>query len=140
MPLFSRHPAATTTTSSTHVVRDDAPQRKSTLFGRRNRSPSPVRTNGFHTTHSTSPPRREKKEKEAGHALVVARAAVREARDHIKFLEKEAAEEEGRTSGVESTKSDAYTSSGRDLRKSSRVKQSQFRRDDMDLVASHDHV
>jgi len=115
MPLFNRHSADTTTTSSSStVVRDDVPQRKSTLFGRRNRSPSPVRTKGLHTSHSTSPPRRgllhrnedpsivaarervvnaEKREKEADHALAVARTAVREARDHIKLLEKEAAEE-----------------------------------------------
>ncbi|KAG4420309.1 hypothetical protein IFR04_006515 [Cadophora malorum] len=115
MPLFNRHPADTTTTSSsTHVVRDDTPQRKSTFFGRRNRSASPVRTTGRHSAHSKSPPRRgllhrneapsilaarervinaEKREKEADQALALARTAVREARDHIRFLEKEAAEE-----------------------------------------------
>ncbi|KAH6694198.1 hypothetical protein BKA61DRAFT_742152 [Leptodontidium sp. MPI-SDFR-AT-0119] len=95
MPLFNRRLAATTTTSSTPVVRDDAPQRKSTLFGHRNRSLSP----SVASQDPSIPAARErvvnaeKKEKGADHALAVARTAVREARYYIKFLEKEAAEE-----------------------------------------------
>ena len=35
----------------------------------------------------------ERAEQEADHALSLARASVREARDHVKFLEKDAADE-----------------------------------------------
>ena len=115
MPLFTRHheqPVA-------EPVVDDTPKRRSTIFGSKNRSVSPASTahtrNTTHSTSSGSPHRRgllhrrdedptiiaarervmnaEAAEKDADRALMAARTAVREARDHIKRLEKEAAEE-----------------------------------------------
>jgi len=91
----------------------DAPKRHSTLF-RSHRSSSPATTTTSHTTQNTSPRRgvlhrdhedasitnarervlsAEAAEKEADKALLNARAAVKEAREHVKRLEKEAAEE-----------------------------------------------
>jgi hypothetical protein len=100
----------------------DAPKRRSTLFGR-NRDVSPTstsRTSRSSTTHNnnnnSASPRRsgllhrrdedptiiaarervqnaEAAERDADRALAAARVAVREAREHIKRLEREAAEE-----------------------------------------------
>jgi hypothetical protein len=96
-------------------VAAEPPRRHSSLFSKHtHRSVSPVSTTN--TTNSTSPHRRsgilhrrdedptiiaarervinaEAMEKEADRALASARLAVREAREHIKRLEKEAAEE-----------------------------------------------
>ena len=101
MPLFGRRTAET---SPPEVIEN----RRSGMFGRR-RSFSPAKN-----TTTTSPPRRgllhrhedpsivtarervlsaEAAERDADRALVQARAAVREAREHIKRLEREAAEE-----------------------------------------------
>lgn len=90
------------------------PQRRSGLFGSRRRSNTPVRDG--HTNGTNTSPRRgllhrsdapdssiiaarervmgaEAAERDADRALLQARAAVREARDHVKRLEREAAEE-----------------------------------------------
>ncbi len=106
MPLFGRAPVETTTTTPATV---EEPRRSSTLFGRR-RASSPV-TDG---TVNGSPRRgllhrseedgsivaarervlaAEASERDADRALFQARAAVREAREHVKRLEREAAEE-----------------------------------------------
>ncbi|KUJ14949.1 uncharacterized protein LY89DRAFT_686545 [Mollisia scopiformis] len=115
MPLFNRHQNV-----ETAPVVEEKPKRSSTLFGRRKETEvSPVRSTTTHhttTTSSTSPHRRsgllhrrdedptiiaarervmnaEAAERDADRALVAARVAVKEAREHIKRLEKEAAEE-----------------------------------------------
>lgn len=120
MPLFNRH--STVETAPPPPAKEiDPPRRHTSLFSR-HRSISPARTatttNTTHTTHSgnsVSPPRRgllhrrdedpsiiaakervanaEAAEREADKALAQARVAVRDAREHIKRLEKEAAEE-----------------------------------------------
>ncbi|KAN0101589.1 hypothetical protein V8E51_012099 [Hyaloscypha variabilis] len=116
MPLFSRHEE--TPVQDKEV---DPPKRRSTLFGR-NRDVSPADTtntrdtrHSAHTNNSGSPRRSgllhrrdedptiiaarervmnaEAAEREADRALASAKVAVREAREHIKRLEKEAAEE-----------------------------------------------
>lgn len=117
MPLFSRRseedvaPAAPQNT-----VAEEPPHRRSTLFGRR-RSVSPVSTTGTkRSTNSLSSPSRrgflhrngadptiraahdrvmsaETAEREADKALLHARAMVKEAREHVARLEREAAEE-----------------------------------------------
>src|SRR5438552_786451 len=109
MPLFgsSRTTAETTPAPATTT---EAPNHRRSMFGRR-RSSSP-----HSPVHSTSPKRHtgllhkpgedasiiaarervmsaEAAEREADRALYQARAAVREAREHVKRLEKEAAEE-----------------------------------------------
>ena len=103
-------------------MQEERPQRRSTLFGRR-RSVSPVSTTGTtrsstsnaNTNTLSSPSRRgllhrqgadpsiraahdrvlnaEAAEKEADKALLHARAMVKEAREHVVRLEREAAEE-----------------------------------------------
>lgn len=110
MPLFNRHPEP--------EVIEPEPRRSNTLFSRKNREVSPVNTTT--TRHSnksetSSSPHRsflhrkdgdptilaarervanaEAREKDADRALASARIAVKEAREHIKKLEKEAAEE-----------------------------------------------
>jgi hypothetical protein len=113
MPLFShREPveaAPEVPSKETEVERE--PSRRSTLFGRRRSAESAATAT---TTSSTSPRRgfltREREdasitaarervasaevaEREADRALMQARAAVREAREHVKRLEREAAEE-----------------------------------------------
>jgi hypothetical protein len=101
--------------SAPEEVAAEPPRRHSSLFSKHtNRSVSPVSTTN--TNNSTSPHRRsgilhrrdedptiiaarervinaESMEKEADKALASARLAVREAREHIKRLEREAAEE-----------------------------------------------
>jgi len=124
-------------------VQTTAPKRNSTLFGRK-RSVSPVghhtnghHTNGHHTTTSTSPPRHggllhrnhedpsivgarqrvmsaEAAEKEADQALMRARAMVREARDDVKRLEREAAEE-ARLAKIKQTQAKAIGKRGKAL-------------------------
>ena len=104
MPLFGRRTAETS--PPPEVIEN----RRSGIFGRR-RSFSPVENT---TTTTANPPRRgllhrhedpsivtarervlsaEAAERDADRALVQARAAVREAREHIKRLGREAAEE-----------------------------------------------
>jgi len=97
-------------------VVEDVPKRSSTLFGRK-RSPDPVHTTTtHHAAHVDPSPKRhgilhrdhedssittarervlnaEAAEREADKALLTARASVREAREHVRRLEKEAAEE-----------------------------------------------
>lgn len=113
MPLFGHRDSAPAETRSTvppesKVVEE--PRRRGTLFGR-HRSVSPATTT---TTSSTSPRRNfltrdredasivaarervvgaEAAEREADRALLQARAAVRGAREQVKRLEREAAEE-----------------------------------------------
>jgi hypothetical protein len=105
MPLFGRRTAET---SPPEVIEN----RRSGMFGRRH-SFSPAE-NTTTTTTTTSSPRygflhrhedpsivtarervlgAEAAERDADRALMQARAAVREAREHIKRLEREAAEE-----------------------------------------------
>ncbi|KAH8596092.1 hypothetical protein B0O99DRAFT_593931 [Bisporella sp. PMI_857] len=97
---------------------EDTPKRSSTLFGRKHspdpmttttrhhttrlsNSPSPKRHGLLHRDHEDSSITRarnqvltaEAAEKEADKALNNARIAVRNARDHVKLLEREAAEE-----------------------------------------------
>ncbi|KAJ3767849.1 hypothetical protein FB446DRAFT_775316 [Lentinula raphanica] len=123
MPLFkqnSREPSPPA---------QEEPTRKGTLFGRRQRSTSPARSNNTHHTRNSSDSdslgragstrsgglfggriggkgfphndpsimaarqkvsEAEDSEKAADHALQQARASVKAARDHVKFLEKEA--------------------------------------------------
>ncbi|KAJ3759182.1 hypothetical protein F5880DRAFT_1491708 [Lentinula raphanica] len=111
MPLFkqnSREPSPPP---------QEEPTRKGTLFGRRQRSTSPARSNNTHHTRNSSDSdslgragstrsgglfdpsimaarqkvsEAEDSEKAADHALQQARASVKAARDHVKFLEKEA--------------------------------------------------
>lgn len=117
MPLFghSRDPVETRPVAEPVST----PNRRKSLFGS-HRSTSPVHNtttttkHSTHTTETASPHRgilhrshedasitnarervlsAEMAEKEADRALLTARAAVREARDHVKRLEKEAAEE-----------------------------------------------
>ncbi|RDL35458.1 uncharacterized protein BP5553_07389 [Venustampulla echinocandica] len=109
MGIFNRHPnevpAETTRTTST-----SPPHRSGTLFGGRRSS---VTHNGD-TVETTNPTRRsgflhrnedasivaarqrvmsaEAAEKDADRALVQARHAVKDARDHVKRIEREAAE------------------------------------------------
>jgi hypothetical protein len=114
MPLFSRHEEAPPVPEKTVV--EERPQRRSTLFGR-HRSVSPVSTAGTtrSSTSASSSGRRgllhrndadpsirsahervlnaEAAEREADKALLHARAMVKEAREHVKRLEREAAEE-----------------------------------------------
>jgi len=114
MPLFGHREPVETASDVPPNETDDVerePSRRSTLFGRR-RSVESAATNA--TTGSTSPRRgvltREREdasitaarqrvagaeaaEREADRALMQARAAVREAREHVKRLEHEAAEE-----------------------------------------------
>lgn len=117
MPLFGhREPVETAETApdvppEETAVEGEPPSRRSTLFGRR-RSIESTATNT--TTSSTSQRRnvltREREdasitaarqrvvvaegaERDADRALLQARAAVREAREHVKRLEQEAAEE-----------------------------------------------
>jgi hypothetical protein len=123
MPLFSRHSEETAPpVADKTVVEDERPQRRSTLFGRR-RSVSPVSTtdttrsstSNVNTNTLSNPSRRgllhrqgadpsiraahdrvlsaEAAEKEADKALLHARAMVKEAREHVVRLEREAAEE-----------------------------------------------
>ena len=123
MPLFSRHSEETAPpVPEKTVAEDERPQRHSTLF-RRRRSASPVSTtsttrsstSNVNTNTPLSPSRRgllhrqgadpsiraahdrvlnaEAAEKEADKALLHARAMVKEAREHVVRLEREAAEE-----------------------------------------------
>lgn len=115
MPLFGRHSEDTAPDVHEKTV-EERPQRRSTLFGR-HRSASPVSTtNTTRSTNSMSSPSRrgllrrgdadpsiraahdrvlsaEAAEREADKALLNARAMVKEAREHVKRLEREAAEE-----------------------------------------------
>ena len=115
MPLFNRNstssakaPAKAPVTTTT-----DRPQRSSTLFGRR--ETPPVTKTQTTSTKTTSPPRHnllhrnhedasivnarervqnaEAAERDADRALIQTRAAVKEARAHVKKIEQEAAEE-----------------------------------------------
>jgi hypothetical protein len=118
MPLFTRHHEEPVEETPVQDKEIDTPRRRSTLFGRSHRSVSPASTTNTrstnHTTNSANPQRRgllhrrdedpsiiaarervmnaESAEKDADRALVAARAAVKEAREHIKRLEREAAE------------------------------------------------
>jgi hypothetical protein len=117
MPFFSRHyEEESTPPVPEKTVDDEPPRRRSTLFGRR-RSVSPVSTAGTErSTNSLSSPSRrgllhrhdadptiraahdrvlsaEAAEIEADKALLNARNMVKEARAHVKILEKEAAEQ-----------------------------------------------
>ena len=122
MPLFGRTHEPVSTAETTRPIGsdpavNDTPRRRSTLF-RSHRSPSPTATTiTQHTNRSTNSqsPRRgvlhrdhedasitnarervfsaEAAERDADKALLTARAAVREAREHVKRLEREAAEE-----------------------------------------------
>ncbi|KAF2396308.1 hypothetical protein EJ06DRAFT_534042 [Trichodelitschia bisporula] len=119
MPLFGhRNTAATAPAHNPPPVTSTSPQRSRGLFGRRRSSSdyeSGTYANGTHA-NGTSPQRRgllsrhndedpsimtarervlgaERAEKEADRALMMARQAVREARDHVKMLEREAAEQ-----------------------------------------------
>ncbi|KAJ4490890.1 hypothetical protein J3R30DRAFT_3694763 [Lentinula aciculospora] len=81
--------------------------RKGTLFGRRQRSASPDRSNKSHHTRNSSDSDSvgragstrsgvslaEESEKAADRALQQARASVIAARDHVKFIKKEAEDE-----------------------------------------------
>ncbi|KAF2256529.1 hypothetical protein BU26DRAFT_513343 [Trematosphaeria pertusa] len=111
MPLFGGSKETTTSPPPTTTTSTSPPARHRSLFNRR-RSSSPVTT-----TTATSPKRHsgflhksgsedasiiaarervmsaEAAERDADRALFAARAAVREARDHVKRLEREAAEE-----------------------------------------------
>jgi len=114
MPLFGRSTAAEPATTTT--MTNEAPNRRRSMFGRRNSTPEHTTTT--HTTHKTSPTRgtgtgvlhrhhedasissardqifrAEEAEREADKALYQAKVAVREARERMKVLEKEAAEE-----------------------------------------------
>jgi hypothetical protein len=115
MPLFGhREPVETTpdVPPKEEAVVEREPSRRGTLFGRRRSVESTSTTN---TTTSTSPRRglltrdredasitaarqrvagAEAAESEADRALLQARAAVNEAREHVKRLEREAAEEQ----------------------------------------------
>jgi len=117
MPLFGRKEPETvpaTTTSHRHsreVVNDAPPKRSSTLFSRnRNESVNSVPANNTTNGHSHNLLHRntedasitnarervlsaEAAERDADRALLTARAAVKEAREHVKRLEREAAEE-----------------------------------------------
>jgi hypothetical protein len=114
--IFGRSHA--TETESVTSARSEAdyvePQRRSSIFGSRRRSTTPVR-DGYTNGTNTSPRRgllhrndaedasiiaarervmgAEAAEREADRALLQARAAVREAREHVRRLEREAAEE-----------------------------------------------
>jgi hypothetical protein len=114
MPLFGHHREPVEETPDVppkEAVVEREPSRRSTLFGRRRSVESATTTA---TTGSTSPRRgvltREREdesitaarqrvagaelaEREADRALLQAREAVREAREHIKLLEREAAEQ-----------------------------------------------
>jgi hypothetical protein len=113
MPLFGhREPVEESPdVPSKEDVVERQPSRRSTLFGRRRSTESAATTS---TTASTSPRRglltrdredasitaarqrvasAEAAEKDADRALLQARAAVQEAREHVARLEREAAEE-----------------------------------------------
>ncbi|KAK6580021.1 hypothetical protein PZA11_007729 [Diplocarpon coronariae] len=130
MPLFNRHPAETIP-----VAREEVPQRKSSLFGRRHSSISPTRKYGVRTATQPESSRRglphrkedpsilaarervvkaEKMEKEADFALIAARTAVREARAHIKMLEKEA-KQEARLAKIKQTEAKSISKRGHGL-------------------------
>ena len=114
MPLFGRHSEESAPPAPQKTV-DEKPRRSSTLFGR-HRSISPVSTTATErSTKSVSSGHRgllhrndadpsiraahdrvmgaEAAEREADKALIYARNAVKEAREHVKRLEREAAEE-----------------------------------------------
>jgi hypothetical protein len=116
MPLFGhREPVETAPDAPPEEeVVEREPSRRSTLFGRRRSVESAATATTANTTSSTSPRRNlltrdredasitaarqrvagaEAAEREADRALMQARAAVREAREHVKRLEREAAEE-----------------------------------------------
>jgi len=119
MPLFSSRNTSDTASQPAVSNREAEPRRHSTLFGRSNRSASPVRNghapSGADDANNASPGRQgllhrrdedptinaarqrvasaEAAERDADRALIQARVAVKEARSHIKKLEKEAAEE-----------------------------------------------
>ncbi|KAF2834968.1 hypothetical protein M501DRAFT_989352 [Patellaria atrata CBS 101060] len=109
MPLFgNRHSADHTTANSRATRTDTTPKRSSTLFGRR-RSSSSVSDRDNHTSprrglfnRQEDPSivgarervlRAEAAERDADRALIQARGAVRGAREEVKRLEREAAEE-----------------------------------------------
>ncbi|KAH8730263.1 hypothetical protein GQ44DRAFT_579446, partial [Phaeosphaeriaceae sp. PMI808] len=134
MPLFGSRrevtPPPTTTTT---------PTRKASLFSRR-RSSSPSMHNTHHTTthHTSTSPRRtsgmfnrssndpsihaatqslksaELAEREADRALYAAKHAVKEAREHVHRLEKEAAEE-ARLAKLKQSEAKALGKKGRAL-------------------------
>jgi hypothetical protein len=114
MPLFNRNSiSAKAPAKAPETTTTERPQRSSTLFGRRETPPSKTPTTT--TTKNTSPPRHnlihrnhedasivaarervqnaEAAERDADRALILARAAVKEARAHVKKIEQEAAEE-----------------------------------------------
>lgn len=113
MPLFGRH--SEEETAPAVPEKEETPHRRSTLFGR-HRSVSPVSTTTTQTNNSRSSLSRrgllhrndadpsiraahdrvlsaEAAEREADKALFNARAAVKEAREQVKRLEREAAEQ-----------------------------------------------
>lgn len=112
MPLFNRNSTQSTAPATTTT---DRPQRSSTLFGRRDSPSTSTSTKTTHITTQASPQRHsllhrnhedasivaarervqnaEAAERDADRALIQARAAVKEARAHVKLIEKEAAEE-----------------------------------------------
>ncbi|TVY64366.1 hypothetical protein LSUE1_G007926 [Lachnellula suecica] len=108
MPLFGRKPAETTT--PVVPAKNATPQRNSTIFGRRQEASttthntttsSPQRHSVLHRNHEDASivaarervQNAEAAEREADRALIQARAAVKEARAHVKMIAKEAAEE-----------------------------------------------
>ncbi|KAF2490851.1 hypothetical protein BU16DRAFT_585206 [Lophium mytilinum] len=113
MPFFGRSNAETVPATTTT---NDVPNRRRSMFGRKDNTAETTTTH--HATHKTSPTRStgtgllhghhqdasitdaiehlklaEKAERDADEALHRAKVAVRNARDHVKRLEKEAAEE-----------------------------------------------
>ena len=111
MPLFGKHNGSQAAPSTTHTPTTN-PERRSGFFGRRQAAPSTT-TNGV-TTNKTSSrggllhrneedpsiaaarkqvSGAEAAERDADQALFRARAAVKEARQRVQILEREAAEE-----------------------------------------------
>jgi len=103
MPLFGRHSADTApAVPEKTVTTTTEPRRSGTLFSR-HRTPSPPNRTGHGVLHRNEDAsitsarervqRAEAAERDADRALLQARSAVRDARDHVKRLEREAAEE-----------------------------------------------
>ncbi|KAJ7497769.1 hypothetical protein FB451DRAFT_1121511 [Mycena latifolia] len=134
MPLFKSHPPPTNEPDP--VV--DSPTRKGSMFSRR-RSLSPVDDPATNPNHPANANRRggffgnrannfnlhkdptiiaarekvtsaEQAEAEADRALLQARAMVREAKDHVRFLEREAAAEAKRAQAKQAVSNDVSKS------------------------------
>ena len=86
--LFRRHrsPDTTSTTNTTHHTNGHTSSHRGGLFHRAAEDPSIVAARERVLSAETA-------EREADKALLTARAAVKEAREHVKRLEREAAEE-----------------------------------------------